>query len=89
MRWLTGQSASKRREIEFVRQELTGVRELWEKKLVPINRVMTLEREAERLAVALGAALFGIGMVVYGYCPGTALGAIATGSVHAWSVRSE
>lgn len=46
---LTGQSASKRREIEFVRQELTGVRELWEKKLVPINRVMTLEREAERL----------------------------------------
>lgn len=46
---LTGQSASKRREIEFIRQELTGVRDLWEKKLVPINRVMTLEREAERL----------------------------------------
>lgn len=46
---LVGQSASKRREIEFVRQELTGVRDLWEKKLVPINRVMTLEREAERL----------------------------------------
>jgi len=46
---LTGQSASKRREIEFIRKELVGVRELWEKKLVPINRVMTLEREAERL----------------------------------------
>jgi len=46
---LTGQSASKRREIEFIHRELTGVRDLWEKKLVPINRVMTLEREAVRL----------------------------------------
>ncbi|WP_456656543.1 YeeE/YedE thiosulfate transporter family protein [Bradyrhizobium sp. JR3.5] len=40
-------------------------------------------KDANMLAVALGAALFGVGMVVYGYCPGTALGAIATGSVHA------
>jgi HlyD family secretion protein len=46
---LAGQSASKRREIEFVNQELVGLRDLWEKKLVPINRVMTLEREAVRL----------------------------------------
>lgn len=40
-------------------------------------------KDANLLAVSLGAALFGIGMVVYGYCPGTAVGAIATGSVHA------
>jgi uncharacterized membrane protein YedE/YeeE len=40
-------------------------------------------KDANMLGVALGAALFGIGMAVYGYCPGTALGAIATGSVHA------
>lgn len=40
-------------------------------------------KDANMLGVALGAALFGIGMVLYGYCPGTALGAIATGSVHA------
>ena len=40
-------------------------------------------KDANMLAVALGAALFGVGMVVYGYCPGTALGAIASGSVHA------
>ncbi len=40
-------------------------------------------KDANMLAVALGAALFGVGMVLYGYCPGTALGAIATGSVHA------
>jgi len=40
-------------------------------------------KDANMFAVALGAALFGVGMVVYGYCPGTALGAIATGSIHA------
>lgn len=40
-------------------------------------------KDANLLGVGLGAALFGIGMVVYGYCPGTALAAIATGSVHA------
>lgn len=40
-------------------------------------------KDANMLAVTLGAALFGVGMVIYGYCPGTALGAIATGSIHA------
>jgi len=40
-------------------------------------------KPADLLAVSLGAALFGIGMVIYGYCPGTALAAIGGGSVHA------
>jgi hypothetical protein len=40
-------------------------------------------KPANLLAVALGAILFGIGMAIYGYCPGTALAAIGTGSVHA------
>jgi len=40
-------------------------------------------KPANLLGVALGAALFGFGMVVYGYCPGTGLAAIATGSLHA------
>jgi len=40
-------------------------------------------KDANLLGVALGAALFGIGMVTYGYCPGTGLAALATGSVHA------
>ena len=31
----------------------------------------------------LGGGLFGVGMVVYGYCPGTGVAAIATGSLHA------
>ena len=40
-------------------------------------------KDANMLAVILGAALFGVGMVLYGYCPGTGLAAIGTGSVHA------
>lgn len=39
-------------------------------------------KPANLLAVALGAALFGVGMVLYGYCPGTGIAACATGSVH-------
>ncbi len=40
-------------------------------------------KPADLLGVALGAAIFGVGMVVYGYCPGTGLAAIGTGSLHA------
>lgn len=40
-------------------------------------------KPADLLGVALGSAIFGVGMVVYGYCPGTALAAIGTGSKHA------
>lgn len=35
------------------------------------------------LAVGLGAAIFGVGMVLLGYCPGTGLAAIATGRLDA------
>lgn len=35
------------------------------------------------LAVGLGAAIFGVGMVLYGYCPGTGLAALATGRLDA------
>ncbi len=40
-------------------------------------------KEMNVLGVVLGGVLFGIGMVLYGYCPGTGVAAIATGSVHA------
>ncbi len=40
-------------------------------------------KPANLLAVAAGAVLFGIGMAIFGYCPGTALAAIGTGSLHA------
>lgn len=41
-------------------------------------------KDANLLAVVAGAVLFGAGMVLYGYCPGTGLAALATGSVHAF-----
>lgn len=40
-------------------------------------------KPADLLAVSIGAVLFGIGMAVYGYCPGTGVAAIAQGSIHA------
>ena len=40
-------------------------------------------RDANMLGTIVGAAIFGVGMVLYGYCPGTGFAAIATGSVHA------
>jgi uncharacterized membrane protein YedE/YeeE len=40
-------------------------------------------KPANMLGVVLGAGLFGAGMVLYGYCPGTGLAAAATGSLHA------
>jgi hypothetical protein len=35
------------------------------------------------VAIVLGSAIFGVGMVIYGYCPGTGLAAIGNGSLHA------
>ena len=40
-------------------------------------------KDANMMGIILGSTLFGIGMVLYGYCPGTALAAIGTGSLHA------
>lgn len=40
-------------------------------------------KDANLLGVIVGSALFGIGMVLYGYCPGTGVAAVATGSLHA------
>jgi membrane fusion protein, type I secretion system len=46
---LAGQADAKKREIELIKRELQGVRELWSKNLVPISRLTALEREAARL----------------------------------------
>jgi HlyD family secretion protein len=44
-----GQAEAKQKEVEFIHQELEGVRTLWEKKLVPMNRLTALERDTARL----------------------------------------
>ncbi|MFM9849723.1 MAG: YeeE/YedE thiosulfate transporter family protein [Hyphomicrobiaceae bacterium] len=51
--------------------------------LVDLGAAAYHVRDANMLAVVVGAALFGVGMVLYGYCPGTGVAAVATGSVHA------
>ena len=43
------QKTAKDKEIAFIEHELIGVRELYEKNLVPITRLSQLEREATRL----------------------------------------
>ena len=40
---------AKSQEIELIQRELKGVRELWEKNLIPITKLTTLEREATRI----------------------------------------
>ena len=49
---IAGQAAqeeTKRREINLIQRELSGVQTLWKKKLTSINRVTVLEREAARI----------------------------------------
>jgi HlyD family secretion protein len=44
-----GQAAAKKREVELIQKELESVRTLWQKNLIPINRLTALERDAARL----------------------------------------
>lgn len=46
---LTAQASAKAQEIVLVQRELVGTRELWEKNLMPITKLIALEREAVRL----------------------------------------
>lgn len=46
---LSEQAGAKAREIALIKDELTGVRDLWSKNLVPFSRVTALERDAARL----------------------------------------
>jgi HlyD family secretion protein len=49
VRGLGDQLAAKQNELVLIAKELEGVRELWEKKLIAINRVTALERDHARL----------------------------------------
>ena len=46
---LTAQQDAKTKEIGFINTELSGVRDLYKKALVPLTRLTALEREATRL----------------------------------------
>jgi HlyD family secretion protein len=54
---LGDQIKAKKREIELISQELEGVRDLWRKNLVQIQRVTALERDAARLEGERGALI--------------------------------
>jgi HlyD family secretion protein len=49
------QIEAKRQEIELIEKELVGVRDLYEKNLVPVTRVNALDRDAARLRGERGA----------------------------------
>lgn len=49
IRGLSAQQEAKSREIALISQELQGVRELWQKNLVPITRLTALERDGARI----------------------------------------
>ena len=46
---LEAQVASKARQIELITGELSGVKELYDKRLVPLTRLTTLQRESARI----------------------------------------
>ena len=57
---LDDQIKAKKREIELISQELEGVRDLWRKNLVQIQRVTALERDAARLEGERGSLVSSI-----------------------------
>jgi HlyD family secretion protein len=57
---LTGQAEAKKNEVDLIHEELKGVRELWDKRLVSVQRRMALEREAVRLAGERGQLIASI-----------------------------
>jgi HlyD family secretion protein len=54
---LTAQQDAKSKEMELIGKELEGVRELWAKNLVQINRLTSLEREQARLQGERGSLI--------------------------------
>jgi HlyD family secretion protein len=51
------QETAKAKEIDWIQQELKGVRDLWAKSLVPFARVTALERDGARLEGERGALI--------------------------------
>ena len=53
---LREQIAAKDKELDWIRQELVGVHELWRKNLVQFTKVVQLEHDAARIAVVASIA---------------------------------
>ena len=56
---LTAQQDAKAKETSLIEKELEGVRDLWAKNLVQLNRLTSLEREAARLQGERGSLVAG------------------------------
>ncbi|MGL4636975.1 MAG: HlyD family type I secretion periplasmic adaptor subunit [Beijerinckiaceae bacterium] len=56
---IQAQTTSRNRQMEFIEQELVGVRDLYKRNLVPITRVMPLEREAANMLGQRGQLMAG------------------------------
>jgi membrane fusion protein, type I secretion system len=57
IRGYTALQEAKAEEIDIIQRELTGVRALWQKNLIQINRLTVLEREAARLKGELAQSI--------------------------------
>src|SRR6266511_3272929 len=60
IRGLTALQEAKAEEIDLIQRELEGVRALWNKNLVQINRLISLEREAARLKGERAQSIFAV-----------------------------
>jgi len=60
---LSTQAVAKSRETALIEQELEGVRGLWEKKLVQMNRIMSMERDRARVGGEEGVLVASIAEV--------------------------
>ena len=54
---LVAQQDAKAKEIGFIDQELTGVRDLWQRNLVQLNRLTALERDEAKIQGERGALI--------------------------------
>jgi HlyD family secretion protein len=54
---LVAQQEAKAKELGFIDQELTGVRDLWKKNLVQLNRLTALERDEAKIQGESGALI--------------------------------
>lgn len=54
---LAAQEQAKAKELDFIDQELSGLRDLWQKKLISLQRITASERDAARLGGERGQLL--------------------------------